>query len=67
MEPQPTPSAQQFKTYSEIELWQAQGLSFQEMLERAADFQRYHQQRLVYFQRLFGRIEQELRYVNVQA
>jgi hypothetical protein len=61
MEPQPTPSAQ-CKPCSEIELWQAQGLSKAQQLERAAELARYHQQRLVYFQQIVIRL-QESRHV----
>lgn len=61
MEPQPTPTTQ----FSEIELWRRMGLSHQDMLERAAEIQRFHQQRLVYFQRLFGQVEREMRHAQV--
>lgn len=60
MEPQPTPTTQ----FSEIELWRLMGLSHQDMLERAADLQRYHQQRLVYFQQLIAKLEKEFGHVQ---
>lgn len=63
MEPQPTPTTQ----FSEIELWRLMGLSHKEMLERATELQRYHQQRLVYFQRLFSQVEQEMRHAKTPA
>lgn len=58
--PQPTPQVTQEPLFVELDTWRRLGLTPQQQIERAQIICRYHMQRMIYFKKLWARLEKEL-------